>query len=231
VEAARAEVWDALLHRTDVVLDALPEPRWPEGCVLDVPTRLTAPWPATAPLGAATEVAVDLADVGSGTLLDLRHRGLGEGPAWDEAIGGYFAAWLQALAALGVLVESGVDARPAAALRGGERYVASGEIPAPADPTWRSLTDRYVLERWSDGVLDGAESLEALEGRFLRLALPARAGSDAPSPAAPTELTVILRRTPRGTHLALAEYGVPRGGREPSTRWPPMFERLARFLA
>jgi hypothetical protein len=233
VAAGRTEVWDALLHRTDVVLDALPEPRWPEGRALDAPARLTAPWPHTAPLGAATEVVVELAEVGSGTLLDLRHRGLGEGPAWDEAIGGYFAAWLQALAALGVLVESGVDARPAEALRGRERYVASGEIPAPADPTWRSLTDRYVLERWSDGVLEGAETLEALEGRFLRLALPPRAGADpaAPAVASPTELTVILRRTPRGTHLALAEYGVPVGGREPSTRWPPMFERLARFLA
>ena len=228
--AGRAEVWDALLHRTEVVLDALPEPRWPQGCALDAPSCLTAPWHHTAPLGAATEVVVDLAEVGTGTLLDLRHRGIGEGPAWDEAIGGYFAAWLQALAALGVLVESGVDARPAEALRGRERYVASGEIPAPADPTWRSLTDRYVLERWSDGVLDGAETLEALEGRFLRLALPPRGAASAAAPAAPTELTVILRRTPRGTHLALAEYGVPAGGREPSTRWPPMFERLARYL-
>jgi hypothetical protein len=31
------------------------------------------------------------------------------------------------------------------------------------------------------------------------------------------------------TDAALAEYGV--SGREASTRWPPMFERLARFLA
>jgi hypothetical protein len=225
VAASRPGVWDALVHRTDVVLDALPEPRWPEGCLLDAPSRLTAPWPHTAPLGAATEVVLDLGEVGSGTLLDLRHRGLGEGPAWDEAIGGYFAGWLQALAALGVLVESGVDPRPAAALRGRERYVASGEIPAAVDATWRSLTDRYALERWSDGVLGGAETLEAVEGRFLRLALPPRGG-----PRVATELTVILRRTPRGTHLALAEYGVPGGEREPSTRWPPMFERLARFL-
>jgi len=169
---------------------------------------------------------VDLAEAGSGTLLDLRHRGLGEGPKWDEAIGGYFAGWLQALAALGVLVESGVDPRPAAVLRGRERYVASGEIPAVVDATWRSLTDRYARERWSDGVLDGAETREVVEGRFLRLALLPRG-----SPPDATELTVILRRTPRGTHLALAEYGVPEGGREPSTRWPPMFERLARFLA
>jgi hypothetical protein len=91
------------------------------------------------------------------------------------------------------------------------------------DPTWRSLTDPYVLERWSDGVLEGAETLVALDGRFLRLGLPPRGGA----PGA-TELTVILRRTPRGTHVALAEYGV--SGREPSTRWPPMFERLARYL-
>lgn len=222
--AARAEVWDALLRRTDVVLDALPEPRWPEGSVPEAPSRLTAPWPHTAPLGTATEVVVDLGEVDSGTLLDLRHRGLGEGPAWDEAVGGYFAAWLQALAALGVLVESGVDPRPAEALREKERYVASGEIPAAVAPTWRSLTDPLALERWSDGVLDGVEVLEAREGRFLRLALPPRGA------AAARELTLILRRTPRGTHLALAEYGVPRGEREPSTRWPPMFERLARFL-
>lgn len=221
--APRAAVWDAWLHRTEVVLDALPEPRWPEGCVLEAPERLTAPWPHTAPLGAATEVVVEFAEVGTGTLLDLRHRGLGEGPAWDEAIGGYFAAWLQALAALGVLVESGVDARPGEALRGMERYVASGEIPAAADPTWRSLTDPHVLERWSEGVLEGAETLASLEGKFLRLALPARGEA-----GAGTELTLILRRTPRGTHVALAEYGV--SGRDASTRWPPMFERLARSL-
>lgn len=221
--APRVAVWEAWLHRTDVVLDALPEPRWPEGCVVEAPARLTAPWPHTASLGATTEVVVDLAEVGAGTLLDLRHRGLGEGPAWDEAIGGYFAAWLQALAALGVLVESGVDARPSERLRGKERYVASGEIPAAVDPTWRSLTDPHVRERWSDGVLDGGETLASIEGRFLRLALPPKGEA-----AAATELTLILRRTPRGTHVALAEYGV--SGREASTRWPPMFERLARYL-
>jgi hypothetical protein len=142
---------------------------------------------------------------------------VGDGPAWEEAIGGYFAGWLQTLAALGVLVESGVDARCEPERRGGERYFASGEVPASADAVWRSLTDPYVLERWSDGVLDGAETLESLEGRFLRLALPP-----------PTELTLILRRTPRGTHLALAEYGVT--GRDASTRWPPLFERLTRYL-
>jgi len=229
VAAARAQVWQALLQRSEVVLDALPASRWPEGCVLKAPAQLTAPWPHTVPLGGATEVVAELQEVGAGTVVDLTHRGLGEGPAWDEAIGGYFAGWLQALAALGVLVESGVDPRPADRLRGRERYFASGEIPTGADATWRSLTDPQVLERWSDGVLDGAEPLEALEARFLRLALPPRAGQQPPSEPSPIELTLILRRTPRGTHLALAEYGV--SGREASQRWPPMFERLARFLS
>jgi hypothetical protein len=247
VAAARAEVWHVLLHRTDVVLDALPGSRWPAECAREPPARLAAAWPHTVPLGAATEVVVDLQEVATGTLLDLTHRGLGEGPAWDEAIGGYFAGWLQALAALGLLVESGVDPRPAEGLRGQERYFASGEIPASADAVWRSLTDPRVLERWSDGVVDGAETLQALEGRFLRLRLPDHeAAAAAPGAAAavepgaaarsvsgsavraPSELALILRRTPRGTHLALAEYGV--SGREASTRWPPMFERLARFL-
>ena len=227
--AARAEVWHALLHRTEVVLDALPEPGWPQACALQPPERLAAPWPHTAPLGAATEVVVALQEVGEGTVVDLTHSGLGEGPAWDEAIGGYFAGWLQALAALGVLVESGVDPRPAERLRGLERYFASGEVPAGADATWRSLTDPHVLERWSDGVLRGAETLESVEERFLRLALPVPEVEGAAGPGSGArELTLILRRTPRGTHVALAEYGV--SGRDASTRWPPMFERLARYL-
>jgi hypothetical protein len=217
VAAARADVWHALLHRPEVVLDALPGACWPEPLVTDPPASLTVPWPHTAALGAPTEVVVALEELDGGTRLDLEHRGLGEGPAWEEAIGGHFAGWLQSLAALGVLVESGVDARCETERRGGERYFASGEIPASADAVWRSLTDLRVLERWSDGVLDGAETLESLEGRFLRLALPP-----------PTELTFILRRTPRGTHLALAEYGVT--GRNASTRWPPLFERLTRYL-
>ncbi len=224
VSAPREAVWRALVERTEVVLDALPEPHWPAGTVHEAPARLTAPWPHTAPLGAASEVVLELHEMGAGTLLDLTHRGLGEGPAWEEAIGGHFPVWLQMLAAAGCLVESGVDARGALALRGRERYFASGEVPASADPVWRSLTDPYVLERWSDGVLDGATARESVEGRFLRLALPPHAPD-----AAPTELTLILRRTPRGTHVALAEYGVT--GRDPSTRWPPMFERLARYLA
>jgi hypothetical protein len=221
VAAARAAVWHALLHRAEVVLDALPEPRWPEGAVLEEPARLAAPWPHTLPLGRASEVVLELQEVGEGTVVDLTHGGLDEGPAWDEAIGGYFAAWLQSLAALGVLVESGIDPRPAERLRGRERYFASGEIPSGADATWRALTDPQVLARWSDGVLDGAGTLESRAGRFLRLGLGGRGG-------AATELTLILRRTPRGTHVALAEYGV--SGRDASTRWPPLFAKLARFL-
>lgn len=217
VAAAPAEVWHALRHRAEVVLDALPGARWPEPFVADPPTRLTVPWPHTVALGAPTEVALALEELDGGTGVDLEHRGLGEGPAWEEAIGGYFAAWLQSLAALGVLVENGVDARCSPAVRGAERYFASGEIPAAADAVWRSLTDLHVLDRWSDGVLDGAATLEAIEGRLLRAAL-------APS----TELTIILRRTPRGTHLALAEYGV--SDRTASTRWPPLFERLTQYL-
>lgn len=238
VTATRVEVWHALLHRADVVLDALPGRGWPEPRVEEPPEHLTVPWPHTEAHGAPSELVVVLEENGGGTRVDLCHRGLGEGPAWDEAIGGYFAAWLQALAALGVLVESGVDARPSAALRGAERYFASGEVPSASDAVWRSLTDPHVLERWSEGVLDGASAREALERRFLRLALPGRAlegdgvpdtrGPETSAAAAPTEVTFILRRTPRGTHLALAEYGV--SGREPSSRWPPMFERLARFL-
>ena len=217
VAAARAQVWPVLLHQAEVVLDALPEARWPEPHVAEPPARLSVSWPHTAALGAATEVVVTLEDVEGGTRVDLEHRGFGEGPVGEEAIGGYFAGWLQALAALGVLVESGVDARCSPERRGRERYFASGEIPASADAVWRSLTDPRVLERWSDGVLNGAKTLEALEGRFLRLALPP-----------PTELILVLRRTPRGTHLALAEYGVT--GCSASTRWPPLFERLARYL-
>jgi hypothetical protein len=221
VVAPRAGVWRTLLERAEVVLDALPGARWPEPHVAEPPARLTVSWPHTAALGAPTEVVVALEDLDGGTRLDLEHRGLGEGPAWEEAIGGYFAGWLQALAALGVLVESGVDARCTPERRGQERYFASGEVPAVADAVWRALTDPYVLERWSDGVLDGVETMEAVEGRFLRLVLGSGSASSA-------ELTLILRRTPRGTHLALAEYGVT--GRAASTRWPPLFERLARYL-
>ena len=115
VAAARSDVWAALLGRADIALDAVPGARWPEPHRAEPPARLAVVWPHTAGLGAATEVVVTLEELDAGTRLDLEHLGLGEGPAWEEAIAGYFAGWLQALAALGVLVESGVDARCAPA--------------------------------------------------------------------------------------------------------------------
>ena len=47
VAAARAEVWHALLHRADVVLDALPGRAWPEPHVEEPPALLAVPWPLT----------------------------------------------------------------------------------------------------------------------------------------------------------------------------------------
>jgi hypothetical protein len=118
-------------------------------------------------------------------------------------------------------VESGKDPRAASAvLAGKERYFASAEIPASADAVFRSLADAAVRPRWSDGALEGAELVESLEGRFLRFTLPEKAG--------PGELVFIFRRTPRGTHCALAEYGV--ADRSASARWPKLLERLTRFL-
>ena len=118
-------------------------------------------------------------------------------------------------------MESGKDPRAAAAvLAGRERYFASAEIPASTDAVFRALADPEVRGRWTDGALDGAELTEELEGRFLRFALPGTAG--------PGELVIILRRTPRGTHCALAEYGVT--DRSASARWPKLLERLTRFL-
>jgi hypothetical protein len=83
---------------------------------------------------------------------------------------------------------------------------------------YRSLVEADVLRRWSRGVLEGAEPVEELEHKLVRWRLPSGG-----------ELVGIFRPTPRGTHLALAEYGV--AGHEASARWPAMFERLTRFLA
>lgn len=65
--------------------------------------------------------------------------------------------------------------------------------------------------------LEGVELAESLEGRLLRFTLPG-----------PRELVIVLRRTPRGTHCALAEYGVT--DKSASGRWPRLLERLTRFL-
>ena len=221
VTAAPALVWRALTGRCEVVLDALPLTAWPESREEESPSRLRAAWPGDG--GRTTTVEVTLAAVRGGTRVDLRHEGWEDDAAARDALAGHFAGWLQALAALGLLVEAGKDARASSpALAGRERYFASAEMPAGADTVYRALTDPAVLPRWSEGALDGAEVVDAVEDRYVRW----RTGSPADAPAG--ELVMILRPTPRGTHCALAEYGVV--GRAASARWPRMLERLAQFL-
>ncbi len=216
IAAPPGQVWAALASRTDLLFHGLPAAAWPEGRDEQPPFHLKVAWPHTPE---PTEVSLTLHELNGGTRLDLAHAGWGEGGAWDEPLHGHFAGWLQGLAVLGLWIERGTDARAAEPLlRAKERYFASGEIPASASAVYRSLTEATVLERWSDGVLSSATRLEAVEDAFLRWSLP-EAG----------ELVMILRPTPRGTHCALAEYGI--GGRAASATWPPMFERLARFLA
>ncbi|HVO34304.1 MAG TPA: SRPBCC domain-containing protein [Gemmatimonadales bacterium] len=221
VSAPRTAVWEQLMGRPDIVLDALPVQAWPDQREEQAPSRLLVRWPFSSGGTATTSVAITLAEVSGGTRIDLKHEGWHEEPGWQDAIAGHFAGWLQALAALGLLVETGTDPRAASAvLAGKERYFASAEIPAGADAVFRSLADPDVRTRWSDGALDGAELVESVESRFLRFTLPGKAG--------PGELAIILRRTPRGTHCALAEYGVV--DRSASARWPKLLERLTRFL-
>ena len=225
VRAPRERVWEQLLGRPDVVLDALPVRAWPEGRKEERPSRLRMAWPF-GPGGAQTELEITLAPwpEGGGTCVDLRHEGWESGPADQNELAGHFAGWLQALAALGLLVESGTDPRPSASLAQRERYYASGEIPADADAVFRALTDPGVLARWSGGAFGGTELVEAVAGRYARWSLVAPAAG---SPGG-GEVVMILRPTPRGTHCAVAEYGVV--GRASSGRWPGMLERLAQFL-
>jgi uncharacterized protein YndB with AHSA1/START domain len=221
VSAPPSAVWERLLGRPDVVLDALPVQAWPDQREESAPTRLLVRWPFSSGGTATTSVAISLTEVSGGTRIDLKHEGWHEEPGWQDAIAGHVAGWLQALAALGLLVESDKDARASsAALSGQERYFASAEIPAGADAVFRSLADADVRARWSDGALDGVTLADSIDGRFLRFALPRETGTG--------ELVVILRRTPRGTHCALAEYGV--ADRSASGRWPKLLERLSRFL-
>ena len=221
VSAPPAAVWEQLMGRPDVVLDALPVQAWPDQREESAPTRLLVRWPFSSGGTASTSVAISLVEVSGGTRVDLKHEGWHEEPGWQDAIAGHFAGWLQALAALGLLVECGKDPRAASAvLAGKERYFASAEVPASTDAVFRSLADAAVRARWSDGALEGADLTESIEGRFLRFSLPGEAG--------PGELAIILRRTPRGTHCALAEYGVT--DQSASARWPRLLERLARFL-
>ena len=221
VAAPPADVWRALLGRPDVVLDALPLSAWPEDREERSPTRLRTPWPVAAG-GGRTSVEVGLEPAAGGTRVDLRHEGWEEAPAAQDAVAGHFAGWLQGLAALGLLVETGKDPRASTpALAGRERYFASAEMPSGADTVYRALTDADVLRRWSEGALDATELVDAVEDRFGRWKVSA-------PDVASGELVIILRPTPRGTHCAVAEYGVV--GRAASWRWPRMLERLARFL-
>lgn len=211
-------VWDALFARTDLLFDGLPAGAWPAGDE-QPPFHTTVPWPFTEDAGGPTEVSVTLHEVGGGTRVDIRHEGWGEGPAWDLAIQGHFAGWLHGLASLGTVLETGADPRVAdPSLTARERYFISGEIPADAAAVYRSLVDPAVLARWSGGLFMTAERLQEIENKLVRWRAPAGG-----------EVVVQLRATPRGTHVALAEYGVT--DRAASTRWPAMFENLTRFLA
>ena len=217
VAAPVATVWKALRDRADLLFDGLPATAWPAGGESQEPVHFTAPWPFTEPAGRATEVSVTLHDMGGGTKVDLRHKGWGEGGAWDDAIQGHFAGWLQGLAAIGLWLETGIDPRSSATsvTSATSRYFISGEIPADASAVYRALTDGAVLGRWNGDSLGLAEPAEAVDDRFIRW----RGAS---------EITAILRPTPRGTHLAIAEYGVT--DRAASGRWPGVFESLAKFL-
>ena len=217
IAAPVPQVWEALEQRTDILFDGLPAREWPAGSS-QPPFQRSAPWPFTESAGGATAVEMILHDLGAGTRVDVRHQGWGEGPAWDHAIQGHFAGWLQGVAALGLLIESGVDARPAGGPAGTARYFISGEVPAPASPVYRALIDPAVRARWDAGAaFDGARLAQYVDDQFARWSNGA------------AEITAILRATPRGTHVALAEYGV--AGEGASQRWPAMFEALARFLA
>lgn len=216
IAAPPATVWAALLARAELLLDGLPPSDWPAEREAQAPVHLRCDWPWTPE---RTAVTLTLRDLGDATRLDVRHDGWpDEEPGWEAALQGHFTGWLHGLALLGLHVETGRDGRAARAdLRTRSRYLVSGEVPAPVAPVYRAFTDVSVLERWSDGVFGGAERVEELEHKLLRWRMPR--GS---------EVTVILRPTPRGTHVALAEHGVT--DEEASRRWPPAYERLSRFL-
>ena len=200
ISAPAEQVWRALLSRADIVLDALPERAWPAGLSEQPPRQLESPWPA-AP---GTTVEIVIHDVGGGVRLDLRHFGWQETAEAETAVSGHFAGWLFGLAALGHFVESGVDARSSVP---GERYFISGEIPASADAVFAVLPEMVT-----------AQLVSSEESRLLRW----RTESGG-------ELVGLLRQTPRGTHVALGEYGVK--DRSASARWPALFEDLTRRLS
>jgi uncharacterized protein YndB with AHSA1/START domain len=214
IAAPPATVWAALLARADLLFDGLPAEGWPAERESQEPVHVRIAWPWTP---APTAVTLTLRDLGDATRLDVRHEGWPDDPAWETALHGHFTGWLHGLALLGLVIETGRDGRGSGGGRRQERYLISGEIPAPVAPVYRALTDRSVLERWSDGVLEGAATVEDLEHKLLRWRLPS--GS---------EVVAIFRPTPRGTHVALAEYGA--SDRAASVRWPPLYEKLTRFL-
>lgn len=148
-------------------------------------------------------VHLTLHDVGGGVRVDVRHDGWPEAPESEAQLQGHFAGWLQGLAALGHFVETGEDPRSAVQ---GERYFISGEIKASPDAVYRVMTDQ----------LDPSLLAPRSSSRLLRLS------------ADGGETVAILRATPRGTHVALAVYGVT--DRSSSQRWPQFFENLARAL-
>jgi len=215
ISAPPATVWAALFSHPELLFDGLPLKAWPGPREEQAPYHLEAAWPASPE---PTSLAITIHDVGGGVRVDVRHDGWGDGAAWEEAVQGHFAGWLHGVALLGLMIEHGRDARAGdASLRGGERYLISGEIPAPASSVYRALTDQGVLAQWSAGELAGATIAERIDDRLIRWHL-----------APGGELVAVLRPTPRGTHVALAEYGVQ--GRGASARWPAMFERLTRAL-
>lgn len=219
IEAPPEQVWRAVFERPDVLFDGLPADDWPAETERQEPVHAHAPWPWTESAGGPTEVQLTLHTLNGATRLDVRHQGWGEGPAWDAAIQGHFAGWLQGVAALGLMVETGRDERagsPALAER--ERYFVSGELPGPPEAVYRAMIDPTIRRLWAGDTMNGLTLTDYLESRFARF-----------STASGGEATAIMRRTPRGTHLAIAEYGVT--DRAASQRWPAMFESLARYLS
>jgi uncharacterized protein YndB with AHSA1/START domain len=216
IAAPPATVWAALLARADLLFDGLPPDGWPAEREAQEPVHLRCGWRWTP---APTAVTLTLRDLGDATRLEVRHEGWpDDDPAWEPMLHGHFTGWLHGLALLGLHVETGCDGRAAdAAQRGQGRYLLSGEIAAAVAPVFRALTDLAVLERWSDEVLEGAVTVESVEHKLLRWRLPSG-----------TELVAVFRPTPRGTHVALAEYGV--ADQAASVRWPPLYEKLTRFL-
>lgn len=209
-------LWEVLNERTDLLFDGLPATRWPDNASDQPPFYRSVTWPHTPE---PTPLSLTIHELMGGVRLDLRHEGWREEhAAWEPVIHGHFSGWLHGLALAGLFAETGVDGRASSPeLRAAARYLISAEVPAPSAAVYRSLADPDVLARWSEGVLDGRAVIQQVEDKLLRW-LQASGG----------ETVAVLRATPRGTHVALAEYGVQ--DRSASDRWPQAFDRLSRFL-